>query len=362
MPVPAFPKDLKALTSLRFWAALWVVLFHFMPYAEGWGSAGALLGKGYLGVDFFFVLSGFVLAHVYGDELRAGAYRHSRFIVKRIARIYPMHIAMLAFFLALALAAPALGLILDSAERYDFTKIPQQLLLVHAWVGSGEEFNYPSWSISAEFFAYLCFPAVMLLANRPRLMAALGLVAVFGWYFGAILVTGRPSTWLNDWQIMRIMPEFLLGAGLRQLMGATRLPVLDHRHATSAVVVLVIALALAGAPDWLMITALIVLLAAAAERSRSGVSGILETKFSLYLGEISYALYMVHVAVGMVCFELAQRVVGPPAGAGAAGIALVAGAVVAATLAAAAAEHVIERPGRRLITALATRIGAPARS
>ena len=355
MPQPPFPKELKALTSLRFWAALWVVLFHFRPYAAEWGPVTTLLGKGYLGVDFFFVLSGFVLAHVYGGEFQAGTYRHSRFIVKRIARVYPMHITMLGFFVALALAAPVLHLALDSAQRYDFTKIPQQLFLVHAWIGTGEEFNYPSWSISAEFFAYLCFPLVMLLAGRPRLMAALGLAAVFGWYFGAILVTGRPSTWLNDWQIMRIMPEFLLGAGLRQLMGVTRLPVLDHRHATSAAIVLVVALALADVPDWLMIAALIVLLTAAAERSRAEISGVLEMKFSLYLGEISYGLYMVHVAVGMVWFELVKRVLGPAANEGPTGIALVGGGILAAILAAAVAEFIIERPGRRLITAIAGR-------
>ncbi|MEQ1783592.1 MAG: acyltransferase [Hyphomonadaceae bacterium] len=329
------------------------MLFHYRTYAESWGWASSLLGKGYLGVDFFFVLSGFVLARVYGREISAGTYRHSRFIVKRIARVYPMHIVMLAFFVALALAAPALGLVLDSAARNDFAMIPAHLLLVHAWIGTGEQFNFPSWSISAEFFAYLSFPVVMLLANRPRLMAGLGVAAVFGWYFGAILITGKPSTWLNDWQIMRIMPEFLLGAGLRQLMAVTRIPVLGNRDATMGMAALVIALALFDVPDWLMIAALIALLAAAAERARSGISRVLEKPFSLYLGEISYALYMVHIAVGMVWFELASRIVGPAAGW--IGIALVAIGLVLATLAAAAAEFLIERPGRRIITSLAAR-------
>lgn len=351
-----FPKDLKALTSLRFWAALWVVLFHFRPYAESWGFAAPLLGKGYLGVDFFFVLSGFVLAHVYGGEIQTGAYRHTRFLTKRIARIYPMHIVMLAVFVLLGIAAPIAGIALAHPERYDFANIPAQVFLVHAWIGTGESFNYPSWSISAEFFAYLVFPIVMLLANRPRLMAALGLAAVFGWYFGAILLTGKPSTWLNDWQIMRIMPEFLLGAGLRQLMSVTRIPVLDHWLATPAAALAVIVLALMDVPDWLMIAALIALLVAAAERSRSGINGVLEHSFSLYLGEISYALYMVHVFVGMVWFELTARVLGPAGGS--LGIELVVIGCVLAALAAAAADVLIERPGRRLIASLAARGGA----
>lgn len=353
MPPTPFPKDLKALTSLRFWAALWVVLFHFSPYASGWGFVAPLLGKGYLGVDFFFVLSGFVLAHVYGGEIQSGAFRHTRFLTKRIARIYPMHIVMLAFFVMLGVAAPIAGIALAHPERYDFANIPAQVFLVHAWVGAGESFNYPSWSISAEFFAYLSFPIVMLLANRPRLMAALGLAAVFGWYFGAILVTGKQSTWLNDWQIMRIMPEFLLGAGLRQLMGVTRIPVLDHWLATPVAALAVVALALLDVSDWLMIAALIALLAAAAERARSGIHGVLEHPFSLYLGEISYALYMVHVAVGMAWFELTARFLGPASGI--LGIELVAVGCMFAMIAAAIADVLIERPGRRLIASLAAR-------
>ena len=349
MPAPAFPKDLKTLTSLRFWAALWVVLFHYRPYVGEEAVSFPLLAKGYLGVDFFFVLSGFVLAHVYSDSLNQKTYRHLNFIQKRIARIYPMHVAMLVFFVMVALAAPAAGLKLDSAAKYDFRELPEHLLLVHAWVGTGDEFNYPSWSISAEFFAYLFFPLVMMLSGRPRTMALLGLAAVFGWYFGAILVTGRTSTALADWQIMRIMPEFLLGAGMRAAMAQMQLPVLSHRHATAASAILVLTLAAVNAPDWLMLAALIALLAAAAERARSGREGMLETKASLYLGEISYALYMVHVAVAMVWFEVTNRLFGAAPHMTLTSVAIVTGGVFAAVLAAAFCEHVIERPGRKWI-------------
>lgn len=349
LPPAPFPKDLKTLTSLRFWAALWVVLFHYLPYAGPEAMGFPLLIKGYLGIDFFFVLSGFVLAHVYGESIRTGVYSHPDFILKRIARIYPMHIVTLAFFVVVALAAPAVGLTMDAADRYDFRVLPEHIFLVHAWVGTGEEFNYPSWSISAEFFAYLCFPIVMLLANRPRLMAGLGIVAVFGWYFGAIAVTGRTSTGLNDWQLMRIMPEFLLGAGLRQLMGQMRLPLLSNRHATLATGMGVLIMAALDAPDWLLIGLLIALLAAAAERARSGREGVLENKTSLYLGEISYALYMVHVASAMAYFEITNRLFGVPEHVTWLSLVTTAGGVCVAILAAAISERVIERPGRKLI-------------
>ncbi len=143
-------------------------------------------------------------------------------------------------------------------------------------------------------------------------MALLGFAAVLGWYFGAIVVTGHHSTALADWQIMRIMPEFLLGAGLRQVLAQMRAPILSGKHATWLMVLAVLALAALDAPDWLCLTALIALLVAAAERGRSGSNGLLEAKASLYLGEISYALYMVHVATAMAVFEIAHRVFGEP--------------------------------------------------
>ena len=349
----AFPADLKALTSLRFWAALWVVLYHYRPYlgieAVGWG----VLGKGYLAVDFFFMLSGFILAHVYRGQLQAGDYSHGGFVLKRVARVYPMHIVMLAAFVAVGLLAPILGLKLDYPSRYDLRFLLPEVLMVHAWTGAGEHFNFPSWSISAEFFAYLCFPLVMFFARWPRLMLAMGVAAVFGWYIAAIPIAGAASTHLNDWKLMRIMPEFLLGAGLREVMNGFSIPVLRLRHATLTVLGLVLALAFADAPDWIMLIALAILLAAGAERARSGVTGILEHPRSVYLGDVSYALYMVHILVAMAFFEVVRRLGARGAHVTVESLVFGALAIALAILAAAVADRIIERPGRRLISGLA---------
>ncbi|MEP7210552.1 MAG: acyltransferase [Alphaproteobacteria bacterium] len=348
----AFPADLKALTSLRFWAALWVLVFHYRPYlgveAVSWG----VLQKGYLAVDFFFMLSGFILAHVYRGQLQAGAYSHGGFVLKRLARIYPMHITTLAAFVAIGLLALAAGLHVEDPARYDWRQLPQTILLVHAWIGSGEAFNFPSWSISAEFFAYICFPLVMMLARWPRLMLAAGVVAVFGWYVAAIPVAGAASTHLDDWKLMRIMPEFLLGAGLREVMDGARVPVLRLKHATLASLAIVLALAVAGAPDWVMLIALVALLVAGAERARSGVVGVLEHKVSVYLGDVSYALYMVHILVAMTFFEIVDRVIPRATHVSIVSIGIVIVAVIVAVVTAMISDRVIERPGRRLIVNL----------
>lgn len=352
-PGLAFPAELKALTSLRYLAALWVVVFHFRPYAGVEAVGVPVLYKGYLAVDFFFILSGFVLAHVYRSSLREGTYSHRAFVIKRLARVYPMHAVTLAFFVALALAAPVIGLQLDSAEKFDMSQIVPQIFLVHAWLGTGETFNYPSWSISAEFLAYLSFPLVMILAGRPRMMLAAGVIATFGWYFAALEVAGDVSTHLPDWRPLRILPEFLLGAGLREVMGRYRVTALYNTWSAPLLILVVLGLAAIDMPDWVLLLAMIALIAAAAERGRSGADGILEHPFSTYLGEISYALYMVHVAVGMAMFELVGRVFGEAEHVTAFSSAMMVLGLVIATIVAALAERMIERPGRRLIARLA---------
>ncbi|OYW90451.1 MAG: acyltransferase, partial [Caulobacterales bacterium 32-67-6] len=86
----AFPDRMPALTSIRFWLALGVVLFHYQLNMVPQGGTGvALIERARLAVDFFFILSGFVLAHVYGRHVREGRYSHGRFLIARLARIYP---------------------------------------------------------------------------------------------------------------------------------------------------------------------------------------------------------------------------------------------------------------------------------
>ena len=87
------PVNLPQLTSFRFFAAAWVVLFGFVPLLRPeatFGAQPAILAKGYLGVELFFTLSGFILSHVYAEAWGAGRFRYSAFLWARLARIYPL--------------------------------------------------------------------------------------------------------------------------------------------------------------------------------------------------------------------------------------------------------------------------------
>jgi len=120
-------REIDALTGLRAVAALGVVAHHQVPGMHGIVGERwlAILDRGYLGVDVFFTLSGFVLAYNYGGRLGSAA-DYVRFVGLRLARIYPLHLVTLAGVLAMVGIA--------SVASYS-----QKL-----WIGGLKEAAYPS--------------------------------------------------------------------------------------------------------------------------------------------------------------------------------------------------------------------------
>lgn len=143
--------------------ALWVVLGHFWDWVvelfPGAEAASPFTEQGHAAVPAFFLLSGWVLSHNYADAFaRLRPAETMRFLALRFARIYPLHLAMLLVVGLLVLVArwrdPAFSL-----EAYGMGDLALNLLLLHAWTPHLQlSWNYPSWSISSEWFAYILFP------------------------------------------------------------------------------------------------------------------------------------------------------------------------------------------------------------
>jgi peptidoglycan/LPS O-acetylase OafA/YrhL len=161
---------LNNLTPLRGIAALWVAAYHFKMSIPAFSHVEQtmLLNKGYMMVDLFFIMSGFIIRHVYGDrfsdQITKPNVRH--FFVARIARIYPLHIFTLALLVFMTLISGEWNIVNDPAA------IPTHVLLLQSFgVHQLATWNRASWSISAEWAAYIVFPLLAMFLYQAKRLA-----------------------------------------------------------------------------------------------------------------------------------------------------------------------------------------------
>lgn len=180
---PAFDNYLPALTGLRFWLAVWVILHHICGKGmmlEPWANTLPapllrFIHGGYLAVQTFFILSGFVLTRTYAnatwDRRSLG-----RFFTARFARIYPV------YFVSLILMSPfiiemLLAPVWTAGQRVSL--LTNYLLVLQGWtVSLGVGWNTPAWSLSCEFFFYLWFPVLFVMLRKARWRAISAAMAV----------------------------------------------------------------------------------------------------------------------------------------------------------------------------------------
>ncbi|WP_082092741.1 acyltransferase family protein [Devosia epidermidihirudinis] len=310
------PARLDEITSARGIAACVVVLYHINAYANG-AIAGAFppLHYGILAVDFFFVLSGFILTHVYRDAWRAGTYRHGSFMGKRFARVWPLHAATLIGVALIVLAGARFGL---SPEWHPTISsfILNALMLDAEGLTPELAWNQPAWSIGAEWFAYLLFPIFLIVIDRlgNNSLRAVACVVVF-------LVCAAASTALFHVDLMeltyqggvlRIIPSFLAGVALRYAFDGALArgwggngPLIDG--GLLAGLILMVAAGYFGLPNaafWPIIIAILFLLAL---RAHSQTPTPLRYPALVWLGDISYAIYLVHAPVLMLVYGVGGK-------------------------------------------------------
>ena len=348
---PRLPDTIPELTSVRFFAAMFVVLFHIRDDSPLMANLPTMiLTKGYLGVDIFFILSGFILTHVYLVQWREGRFRYGPFMLNRFARVYPLHLVMTLAFVALYTVSSRLG-ILATGEGMDWSALPFHLLAVHGWGFVGHHaWNFPSWSISSEFFAYLIFPLFLVLtrigARAGLALAVIALTAAFylcAWKF-------RPFTALTfDFGIIRIFFEFLLGVFIYMICAATVIGGTAARWLLLAAVAGFVAIAhfsVSNADDLSLIVLGGVVIYLLGQLSRAPGPSVMRAKPLVYLGEISYSTYMIHYMAQLVYVGAVSRLLGTPDG-----LPFWAwlGLIVTIMLGSVASFHLVEVPARNFI-------------
>jgi peptidoglycan/LPS O-acetylase OafA/YrhL len=278
--------SLPGLTGIRGVGAVWVVLFHaqnklHLPVA----------GVGYLGVDMFFLLSGFVLSLAHRDLVWSWA-SYRDFLRARIARIFPLHWAVLALLGIILLAYPTIYR--DDAAPYGAWSLMSNLLLTQNWgFGRTLTWNCPAWSLSTEWLVSLAFPLFLLAARRvSRTAAAAALCAgCLAAFVGLIWLTAQPDGNLAGWPGMaRTALEFGAGCLLYRVWAAGTRANRFVALAGAALVLLGIAV-----PGWTSLAIFgfpILILQGATPASR--VAKALSWRAVVFLGEISYSIYLLH--------------------------------------------------------------------
>ena len=296
--------EIRSFTGLRGCAAVLVMLYHFEPPGTVAGPVGVLIGNGYLWVDMFFVLSGFVMAYAHEGLFAAGGWGrpHAAFLAKRLARIYPLY---------LLVTVESAALYLWRAPHVDYARFSASLLanlaLVQAW-GTAPSFEGDVWSISAEWAAYLAFPALLAAAvfsSRKRAAAA-GVIAAVT----VAVLAVAPGSYAFSFQgrmgpldiyssatpapLLRCLAEFTIG--LLSFRAARYWARLGFTGAgTAAVLAAAGILALMARPGCdLAVVALIPLLLTSLAAQRGMVSWLLGSPGPYLLGELSYSIYLIH--------------------------------------------------------------------
>ena len=292
-------KNIPALTSIRGIAALIVLFYHIdQSFSTHNLPFFSWFNKGSLGVDLFFVLSGFIMAYVYHSET---SFEHGfikfyrKFIFVRFARIYPLHIATLLFLLIITLT------IEDFTSRhqtlYTLGTFIQNIFLIQNWGISTPSWNMVSWSISAEWFMYLLFPFLLYFsqfihsAKSYLLLATITLVSHYCIIF-ALNLDGYGGISIGG--MIRVFFEFTLGFLLFFSRDCFRkvFNVLPNFFPILILVGLLISLALDSM--WFLFLPLTSLFIISLSLVNSAVSRVLSLSPLVYLGNISYSLYMWH--------------------------------------------------------------------
>ena len=304
----------RALDGWRGICALLVAAHHVE--AHGWLYGQPLVRNAWLFVDFFFVLSGFVIAHAYGERLGRIADLKA-FMVRRLGRLWPLHVAVLLALVALELAYLVIGHVHPlpgaraafTAGRSPFAILTNLLLLQAFGLHDYDTWNGPAWSISVEFYTYLVFAAVCLAVSRRGLRLAVCALLSIG---GAFVLARFSQYGMREtfhWSIFRCLYGFFLGVLTFEAWRSGPLRALSGTAAEIATLAAIVAFLtfVPGRPALEFLATPLFALSVLVFAGESGlVSRALVARPAAALGRWSYSIYMVHTLVLAVLFSLVQ--------------------------------------------------------
>jgi len=295
---------LASLDSWRGICALLVAVHHFVLFSVNEFNYHTIESF-FLFVDFFFVLSGFVISLNYSTRIKSTA-DLADFIVRRFARVWPLHAIVMTGFVCAYIVIRAIGTespytIGASSTTYLPIKFPLVLALFNSFGAFSGGWNLPSWSISAEFAAYLVFASCMLSKYRYTLICAFTLL-------GAYYVFVVSETHINltaNFGVFRCLYGFGVGVGAHHLYAhAQQRGSLSAASNTSTEIIALIALIVflhasvtpsgEATPTSAFAPILFSAIVIAYSGQRGAIGRLLRLKPFLKIGQWSYSIYITH--------------------------------------------------------------------
>ncbi len=309
-PTVARRPVLPALTGLRAFTATNIVFFHFWN-PEWFGPLAPLMDNGYVGVNFFFLLSGFILSYNYADRQAAGQFNARQFWRTRVSRLYPVYL------LGLAISFPILELEWTHRTHGNFfLGLSLTAIMQQGWSPKLATFwNTPAWTLSCEVAFYLLFP-LLLTIKWPRRIRMLLLVLTLLWLASMVLpllyMWVRPdglahvnrmsnAYWLRAVKLTPLphLPSFTFGIALSHLNDRMKLSNRTRFWLALAGIATISTVMMQGSkvPFLLMHNGLISPLFALAILGLAGrhfITRVLAFRLFVAIGEASYCLYIIH--------------------------------------------------------------------
>ncbi|MET4878796.1 acyltransferase [Morganella morganii] len=296
-------KLIKPLSSIRFFAALFVLLSH-LGFLSNTNISFFMINEGFIGVTLFFILSGFILSYSYQDRLSNKTISISEFYIARIARIYPLHIITLL-----------ISIHFFTINITGITIFLSNILLLQAFIPHPDYYfslNAPSWSISVEMFFYLLFPLFIKLNNRTLLL--LSFTIIFVKIIIAIFSDELQHAMLYISPLLRL-PDFLIGILIYRLR--KNYPLELPRHTTNilqftSIIILFVfvfmsdKINIAHRYDIYYIIPMGLIIFSLSFNS-GVIADILSYRTIVYLGEASFSLYMTHQLIIRYLVEINEK-------------------------------------------------------
>ena len=307
----------RALDGFRGLCALLVALYHLPLYSHLTGPRFFLPHAEML-LDFFFVFSGFLITGAYGDKLKTWD-DFCAFVIRRFGRLWPLHASVLAVFVAIEVAKAVFWP--DAGRTPPFTgphtpqSILTNLLMIHSLhLSPMLTWNAPSWTVSVEFYTYLIFAALVLIWPRRPLVSAVIMMLIGA---AGVIFVARQVGATYDFGIFRCFYGFFCGVltwcvwRVAPLKLAGR-PWMAAALETALVIGAFAYIALIGAPPFGYAGPLVFALFIWVYASEQGaVTRLLSLRPLVWLGEISYSIYLVHyliiILVGL-CLRSVERI------------------------------------------------------